>query len=54
MEAYNTQTVVIEMQVNVPVDFRSRRLMEHLLRIPGMLEVSWEGEDTGVCELPQT
>jgi len=54
MEAYNMQTVVIEMLVNVPVSFSSRRLMEHLLRIPGMLEVSWEGEDTGVCELPQT
>ncbi|MBS3898307.1 MAG: MgtC/SapB family protein [Dethiobacter sp.] len=54
MEAYNTQTVAIEMLVSVPVGFSSRRLMEHLLRIPGMLEVSWEGEDTGVCELPQT
>jgi len=54
MEAYNTQTVAIEMLVNVPVSFSSRRLMEHLLGIPGMLEVSWEGEDTGVCELPQT
>ncbi|MBS4008975.1 MAG: MgtC/SapB family protein [Clostridium sp.] len=54
MEAYNTQTVVIEMLVSVPAGFSSRRLMEHLLRIPGMLEVSWEGEDTGICELPQT
>lgn len=54
MEAYNTNTVVIELMVDVPGAFNSRRLMEHLLRIPGMLEVSWEGQDTGICELPQT
>lgn len=54
MEAYKADTVVIEMTVTVPSGFSSRRLMEHLLRVPGMLEVSWEGEDTGVCELPRT
>ncbi len=48
MEAHNIETVVIEMLLSVPVGFSSRRLTEHLLRIPGMLEVSWEGEDTGV------
>jgi putative Mg2+ transporter-C (MgtC) family protein len=54
MEAYKAETVVIELTVNVPANFSSRRLMEHLLRIPGMLEVSWEGENAGVCELPGT
>ncbi|MDW7651136.1 MAG: MgtC/SapB family protein [Bacillota bacterium] len=52
MEAYKADTVVIELTVNIPVNFSSRRLMEQLLRLPGMLEVSWEGEDTGVCALP--
>jgi putative Mg2+ transporter-C (MgtC) family protein len=54
LEAYKADTVVIELIVNVPAGFSSRRLMERLLRLPGMLEVSWEGEDTGVCELPST
>jgi putative Mg2+ transporter-C (MgtC) family protein len=52
MEAYKAETVVIELTVSIPVNFNSRRLMEQLLRLPGMLEVSWEGEDAGVCSLP--
>jgi putative Mg2+ transporter-C (MgtC) family protein len=54
MEAYKADTVVIELTVSVPSGFNSRRLMESMLRIPGMLEVSWEGENSGVCELPNT
>ncbi|EEG78236.1 MgtC/SapB family protein [Dethiobacter alkaliphilus] len=53
MEAYKADTVAIELTVNIPVGFNSQRLMEQLLRVPGMLEVSWEGEDPGVCALPQ-
>ena len=53
MEAYKADTVVIELTVNIPVGFSSQKLMEQLLRVPGMLEVSWEGEDPGVCALPR-
>lgn len=54
MEAYNADTVAIELIVTIPVGFNSQRLMEQLLRVPGMLEVSWEGEDPGVCAIPGT
>lgn len=53
METYKADTIVMEFTVNIPVGFNSRGLMEHLLRVPGILEVSWEGEDPGVCSLPR-
>lgn len=53
MQAYKAETVVIELRVTIPVAFNSKLLMEQLLRIPGMLEVSWEGEDVGLCSLPR-
>ncbi len=53
LEAYKAETVAIELQVRVPADFNAGRLMEELLRLPGLLEVSWEGADTGVCSLPR-
>jgi putative Mg2+ transporter-C (MgtC) family protein len=53
LEAYKAETVAIELQVRVPADFNAGRLMEELLRLPGLLEVTWEGTDTGVCSLPR-
>lgn len=53
MEAYKTETVTIELQVRVPAGFNASRLMKELLQLPGMLEVSWEGTDPGVCSLPR-
>lgn len=53
MEAYKADTVAIELTVHVPVGFSSQKLMEQMLRLPGMLEVSWEGEDPGSCSLPR-
>jgi putative Mg2+ transporter-C (MgtC) family protein len=53
MEAYKAETVAIELQVRVPAEFNAGRLMEELLRLPGLLEVSWEGANTGVCSLPR-
>jgi putative Mg2+ transporter-C (MgtC) family protein len=53
METYKAETIVIELLVNIPTGFNSHNLMQQLLRVPGMLEVSWEGEDTGVCSIPR-
>lgn len=52
METYKAETIVIELLVNIPTGFNSHNLMQQLLRVPGMLEVSWEGEDAGVCSIP--
>lgn len=53
MEVYKAETVIIELRVKVPAGFDAGRLMEELLRLPGMLEVSWEGRGPGVCSLPR-
>lgn len=53
METYKAETIVIEFLVNIPTGFNSHNLMQQLLRVAGMLEVSWEGEDTGVCSIPR-
>jgi putative Mg2+ transporter-C (MgtC) family protein len=53
METYKAETIVIEFLVNIPTGFNSHNLMQQLLRVPGMLEVSWEGEDAGVCSIPR-
>jgi putative Mg2+ transporter-C (MgtC) family protein len=53
MEAYGAETIGMDIEVRIPGDFNSRDLMQQLLRVPGMLEVSWEGDETGTCSLPR-
>lgn len=53
MDAYKAETVAIELRVKIPADFNGSKLMEQILHIPGLLEVSWDGTDTGVCSLPR-
>lgn len=49
MESYKADTISIDLQVIVPAALNVHDLVEQLLKIPGMLEVSWEGGDTS-CE----
>jgi putative Mg2+ transporter-C (MgtC) family protein len=53
MEAYGAETIGMDLEVRIPSDFNSRDLMQQILRVPGMLEVSWEGDETGTCSLPR-
>jgi putative Mg2+ transporter-C (MgtC) family protein len=53
MDTYKTDVISIDFHVKVPVDLSVYNLMQQLLRVPGMLEVSWEGEETATCSLPR-
>ncbi|MBS4021228.1 MAG: MgtC/SapB family protein [Dethiobacter sp.] len=53
MEAYGAETITIDFEVKIPGDFNAHNLMQQLLRVAGMLEVSWDGEETGTCSLPR-
>ncbi len=44
MGSHKAETVIIELLVNIPAGFNSHNLLQQLLLVPGMLEVSWEGE----------
>ncbi len=52
LEAYGSDTVTMDLEVKITEDFNSHNLLFQLLRVPGVLEVSWEGQQTGSCSLP--
>ncbi len=52
LEAFGSDTVTMDLEVKIPDDFNSHNLLFQLLREPGVLEVSWEGQQTGSCSLP--
>ena len=43
LESYKADTISIDFQVKIPSDLKVNNLIQRLLGMPGILEVSWEG-----------